>query len=320
MLAPLRERFPDLEIVAAAVPRQRSPTTSPTPRTSSPTTSVRCGRAPRRRSRSTCPSAVGELAPNLRWVQAIGAGIDHLARRRPARRRDHHQRRRRRRGAHRRVRHRPAAVRCGSGSPELDEQQRDDDVEAEVRAHRRGADARGHRARRHRHRGRGPRPRVRHDRHRHPSQLQEGQDAPRGRRAARHRRPARRARPLRRGRRQRAGDRRDREHVRRGRVRGDEAGRAVLQRRTRLAGRRGRVDRRAGVGPPRRARSSTSPARSRCPADDPLWSAPNIYISPHCSAAQDRYTDKLLALFADNLDRYTRGEELRNVVDRAAGY
>lgn len=56
------------------------------------------------------------------------------------------------------------------------------------------------------------------------------------------------------------------------------------------------------------------------PADSPLWSAPNIYISPHCSAAQDRYTDTLLALFADNLERYTTGEPLRNVVDREAGY
>jgi len=56
------------------------------------------------------------------------------------------------------------------------------------------------------------------------------------------------------------------------------------------------------------------------PADDPLWSAPNIYISPHCSAAQDRYTDTLLALFADNLERYTSGEPLRNIVDRVAGY
>ena len=51
-----------------------------------------------------------------------------------------------------------------------------------------------------------------------------------------------------------------------------------------------------------------------------LWSAPNILISPHCSAAQDRYTETLLALFADNLDRFTRGEPMRNVVDRAAGY
>ncbi len=68
------------------------------------------------------------------------------------------------------------------------------------------------------------------------------------------------------------------------------------------------------------APSSTSPGRNRSRADDPLWSAPNIYISPHCSAAQERYTDKLLALFADNLERYTRAEPLRNVVDRAAGY
>jgi phosphoglycerate dehydrogenase-like enzyme len=56
------------------------------------------------------------------------------------------------------------------------------------------------------------------------------------------------------------------------------------------------------------------------PADDPLWAAPNIYLSPHCSAAQDRYTETLLALFADNLERYTSGERLRNVVDLEAGY
>jgi len=56
------------------------------------------------------------------------------------------------------------------------------------------------------------------------------------------------------------------------------------------------------------------------PPDDPLWDAPNIFISPHCSTAQDRYNDKLFALFADNLGRHLRGDELRNVVDRAAGY
>ena len=56
------------------------------------------------------------------------------------------------------------------------------------------------------------------------------------------------------------------------------------------------------------------------PDDDPLWDAPNIYISPHCSTSQDRYTDKLFALFADNLGRYARGEELRNVVDLTVGY
>jgi phosphoglycerate dehydrogenase-like enzyme len=56
------------------------------------------------------------------------------------------------------------------------------------------------------------------------------------------------------------------------------------------------------------------------PPDDPLWDAPNISISPHSSASQDRYLETLFELFADNLGRYARGEELRNVVDRAAGY
>lgn len=56
------------------------------------------------------------------------------------------------------------------------------------------------------------------------------------------------------------------------------------------------------------------------PAEDPLWDAPNIFISPHSSASQERYNDKLFALFADNLGRYLRGEELRNVVDRSLGY
>ena len=56
------------------------------------------------------------------------------------------------------------------------------------------------------------------------------------------------------------------------------------------------------------------------PSDDPLWDAPNIFISPHSSASQDRYLETLFELFADNLGRYARGEALRNVVDRAAGY
>jgi phosphoglycerate dehydrogenase-like enzyme len=56
------------------------------------------------------------------------------------------------------------------------------------------------------------------------------------------------------------------------------------------------------------------------PPDDPLWDAPNIYISPHCSASQDRYVDKLFDLFAENLEHYGKGEPLRNVVDLTAGY
>jgi phosphoglycerate dehydrogenase-like enzyme len=56
------------------------------------------------------------------------------------------------------------------------------------------------------------------------------------------------------------------------------------------------------------------------PADSPLWDAPNLHVSPHSAASIDRYIQTLLELFADNLGRHARGEPLRNVVDLAAGY
>jgi len=56
------------------------------------------------------------------------------------------------------------------------------------------------------------------------------------------------------------------------------------------------------------------------PSDDPLWNAPNVVISPHCSASQERYFDMVFDLFVDNLGRYVRGEPLRNVIDLSAGY
>ena len=56
------------------------------------------------------------------------------------------------------------------------------------------------------------------------------------------------------------------------------------------------------------------------PADSPLWAAPNLHLSPHSSASPERYLETLFDLFADNLGRYVRGEPLRNVVDLAAGY
>ena len=51
------------------------------------------------------------------------------------------------------------------------------------------------------------------------------------------------------------------------------------------------------------------------PPDDPLWDEPNVYLSPHCSSSMDRYAERLIELFADNLDRLLAGEELRNVVN-----
>ena len=51
------------------------------------------------------------------------------------------------------------------------------------------------------------------------------------------------------------------------------------------------------------------------PADSPLWNAPNMYLSPHCSTAREGYNEALMELFCDNLDRFLAEEPLRNVVD-----
>jgi D-2-hydroxyacid dehydrogenase (NADP+) len=60
----------------------------------------------------------------------------------------------------------------------------------------------------------------------------------------------------------------------------------------------------------------------REPLDEasPLWSMPNVVITPHTSGFRASHWDEVTDLFTDNLRRYQRGEELRNPVDAAAGY
>jgi len=56
------------------------------------------------------------------------------------------------------------------------------------------------------------------------------------------------------------------------------------------------------------------------PAGHPLWTAPNVLITPHVSAVSGRYWDREVALILDNARRLEEGRPLRNVVDRGAGY
>lgn len=56
------------------------------------------------------------------------------------------------------------------------------------------------------------------------------------------------------------------------------------------------------------------------PAHSPLWDAPNMYLSPHCSTAREGYDEALMELFCDNLTRFLAGEPLRNAVDPDRGY
>lgn len=57
------------------------------------------------------------------------------------------------------------------------------------------------------------------------------------------------------------------------------------------------------------------------PAGHSLWSAPNLYISPHCSSDDnDEYMPMTLDLAFANAARLARGRKLANVVDPAIGY
>lgn len=55
-------------------------------------------------------------------------------------------------------------------------------------------------------------------------------------------------------------------------------------------------------------------------AASPLWSLPNVVITPHSSGFRASHWDEVTDLFTDNLRRFQRGEPLRNVVDTTAGY
>ena len=57
------------------------------------------------------------------------------------------------------------------------------------------------------------------------------------------------------------------------------------------------------------------------PADSPLWSAPNLVVTPHVSADDgDNYVPITLDLFFSNMERYLAGQPLLNVVRPELGY
>ncbi|MBM7775518.1 phosphoglycerate dehydrogenase-like enzyme [Actinokineospora baliensis] len=54
--------------------------------------------------------------------------------------------------------------------------------------------------------------------------------------------------------------------------------------------------------------------------NSPLWTAPNVLLTPHVSATTPRYWARQLALLVANFTRYLTGEPLLNRVDKSAGY
>lgn len=50
------------------------------------------------------------------------------------------------------------------------------------------------------------------------------------------------------------------------------------------------------------------------PEDSPLWTLPNCVITPHDAGWSPRATERIAALFLDNLGRYIRGEPMHNEI------
>ena len=56
------------------------------------------------------------------------------------------------------------------------------------------------------------------------------------------------------------------------------------------------------------------------PPESPLFSMPNVILTPHISGVSVRYDKRLTELFADNLQRYRSNMSLRNLYDPTRGY
>ena len=56
------------------------------------------------------------------------------------------------------------------------------------------------------------------------------------------------------------------------------------------------------------------------PQESPLWSMPNVIVSPHMSGDHYRYEEALAAVFLENYRRYRAGERLLNLIDKKLGF
>jgi len=56
------------------------------------------------------------------------------------------------------------------------------------------------------------------------------------------------------------------------------------------------------------------------PPEHPLWTCPNIILTPHTSGFRQGHWEEVVELFAENLERFERGEDLRFRIQPELGY
>ncbi len=56
------------------------------------------------------------------------------------------------------------------------------------------------------------------------------------------------------------------------------------------------------------------------PEDHPLWSLPDVIVSPHMAGDVEDWEERVVEVFLDNLSRFADGRPLRNVIDKERGF
>jgi phosphoglycerate dehydrogenase-like enzyme len=56
------------------------------------------------------------------------------------------------------------------------------------------------------------------------------------------------------------------------------------------------------------------------PPDSPLWSLDNVLLSAHCADHVEGWVESAVIFFIEQFHRWKKGEPLRNIVDKHAGY
>lgn len=56
------------------------------------------------------------------------------------------------------------------------------------------------------------------------------------------------------------------------------------------------------------------------PAESPFWELDNVLLSSHCADHVEGWVEDAVMFFVEQFERWRRGEALRNVVDKRAGY